>query len=78
MGKEKPQQGCTRMAITNRDKTQHYLGTRTNNLQHSICVVWHQMISHLTPELNPSAQRYLTRFLQGTFLLEPCISLTYA
>jgi hypothetical protein len=29
----------------------------------------------LTPELNPSAQRCLTRFLLGILLLEPCISL---
>jgi hypothetical protein len=32
----------------------------------------------LTPELNPSAQRCLTRFLLGILLLEPCISLMYA
>jgi hypothetical protein len=32
----------------------------------------------LTPELNPSAQRCLTRFLLGILLLEPCISLIYA
>jgi hypothetical protein len=32
----------------------------------------------LTPELNPSAQRRLTRFLMGILLLEPCISLIYA
>jgi hypothetical protein len=35
-------------------------------------------ISPLSPELNPSAQRYLTRFLLGILLLEPCISLIYA
>jgi hypothetical protein len=29
-------------------------------------------LSPLTPELNPSAQRYLTRFLLGILLLEPC------
>jgi hypothetical protein len=29
----------------------------------------------LTPELNPSAHRCLTRFLLGILLLEPCISL---
>jgi hypothetical protein len=32
----------------------------------------------LTPELNPSEQRVLTRFLLGILLLEPCISLIYA
>jgi hypothetical protein len=32
----------------------------------------------LTPELNPSAQRCLTRFLLWILLLEPCISLIYA
>jgi hypothetical protein len=31
----------------------------------------------LMPELNPSAQRYLTRFLLGILILEPCISLIY-
>jgi hypothetical protein len=32
----------------------------------------------LTPELNPSAQRCLTRFLLGVLLLETGISLIYA
>jgi hypothetical protein len=32
----------------------------------------------LTPELNPFAQRCMTRFLLGILLLEPCISLIYA
>jgi hypothetical protein len=32
----------------------------------------------LTPELNSSAQRCLTKYLLGIFLLDPCISLTYA
>jgi hypothetical protein len=36
------------------------------------------VINPLTPELNPSAQRCLTRFLLGILLLEPYISLTYA
>jgi hypothetical protein len=31
-----------------------------------------------TPELNPSAQRCLTRFFTGVLVLEPCISLIYA
>jgi hypothetical protein len=35
-------------------------------------------VNSLTPELNPSAQRCLTRFLPGILLLEPCISLIYA
>jgi hypothetical protein len=35
-------------------------------------------VNTLTPELNPSAQRCLTRFLLGILLLEPCISLIYA
>jgi hypothetical protein len=34
-------------------------------------------INPLTSELNPSAQRCLTRFLLGIFILEPCISLIY-
>jgi hypothetical protein len=32
-------------------------------------------INPLTPELNPSAQRYLTKFLLGILFLEPCIYL---
>jgi hypothetical protein len=35
-------------------------------------------INSLTPELNPSAQRCLTRFFTGVLVLEPCISLIYA
>jgi hypothetical protein len=35
-------------------------------------------INPLTPKLNPSEQRCLTRFLLGSLLLEPCISLIYA
>jgi hypothetical protein len=35
-------------------------------------------INPLTPELNPSGQRCLARFLLGIFLLETCISLIYA
>jgi hypothetical protein len=35
-------------------------------------------VNPLTPELNPSAQRCVTRFLLGILLLEPCISLIYA
>jgi hypothetical protein len=35
-------------------------------------------INPLTPKLNPSAQRCLTRFLLVILLLEPCISLMYA
>jgi hypothetical protein len=36
------------------------------------------IINPLTPELNPSAQRCLTRFLLGILLPEPCISLICA
>jgi hypothetical protein len=35
-------------------------------------------LNPLTPELNPSAQRCLRRFLLGILLLEPCILLIYA
>jgi hypothetical protein len=35
-------------------------------------------INPLTPEFNPSAQRFLTICLLGILLLEPCISLIYA
>jgi hypothetical protein len=35
-------------------------------------------LKHLTPELNPSAQRCLTRFFTEILILEPCISLIYA
>jgi disulfide bond formation protein DsbB len=38
----------------------------------------HLPFKPLTRELNPSAQCYLTRFLLGILLLEPCISLIYA
>jgi hypothetical protein len=37
-----------------------------------------QILFYLTPELNPSAQRCMTRFLMGILFLEPCISLIYA
>jgi hypothetical protein len=36
-----------------------------------------QSVNPLTPELNPSAQHCLTRFLLWILLLEPCISLIY-
>jgi hypothetical protein len=45
--------------------------------QPSLYAVWGS-INPLTPELNPSAQRCLTRFLLGMLLIEPCISLLYA
>jgi hypothetical protein len=35
-------------------------------------------INRLTPELKPSAQRFLTRILLGILLLEPSSSLIYA
>jgi hypothetical protein len=38
----------------------------------------HGEVNPLTPELNPSAQRCLRRFLLGILLLEPCISLIHA
>jgi hypothetical protein len=48
----------------------------------TVCIVeyvgLYEYINPLTPELKPSAQRCLTRFLLGILLLEPCISLTYA
>jgi hypothetical protein len=37
-----------------------------------------RVTKHLTPELNPSAQRCLPRFFMEILLLEPCVSLTYA
>jgi hypothetical protein len=37
-----------------------------------------ECINTLMAELNPSAQRFLVRFLLGILLLEPCISLIYA
>jgi hypothetical protein len=40
-------------------------------------LAWKIFINPLTPELNHSAQRCLTRFLLGILLLEPCISLIY-
>jgi hypothetical protein len=36
------------------------------------------ILNPLAPELNPLAQRCLTRLLLGILLLEPCISLIYA
>jgi hypothetical protein len=36
------------------------------------------LFNPLTPELNPSTQRCLTRFLLEILLLEPCILLIYA
>jgi hypothetical protein len=50
------------------------LSTVTIRAVHSFKIV----INPLTPELNLSAQRCLTRFLLGILLLEPCISLIYA
>jgi hypothetical protein len=35
-------------------------------------------ITPLTPELNPSAQRCLTRVFTGILFLQPCSSLIYA
>jgi hypothetical protein len=44
----------------------------------SLTLVRVHRVNPLAPELNPSAQRCLTRFLLGIFLLESCISLIYA
>jgi hypothetical protein len=41
-------------------------------------IISSNIINPLTPELNPSAQRCLTRFFTGILLLEPFISLIYA
>jgi hypothetical protein len=35
-------------------------------------------LNPLTPELNPSAQRCMSRFLLGILLVEPCVLLIYA
>jgi hypothetical protein len=40
--------------------------------------VFPSFINPLTPELKPSTQRCLTKFLLGILLLEPCVSLIYA
>jgi hypothetical protein len=45
-------------------------------LLRSLALLQNIDINPLTPELNPSAQRCLTRFLLGILLLEPCIWLT--
>jgi hypothetical protein len=42
-----------------------------------ISVTFVSIINPLTPELNPSPQRCLTRFLLVILLLEPYISLIY-
>jgi hypothetical protein len=62
---------------------------RTCHLPHTFRYSWFEYrkclmrdtddeINPLTPELNPSAQRCLTRFFTEILLLESCISLTYA
>jgi hypothetical protein len=50
----------------------HFNTDRHENLKRKFA------INPLTPGLNPSAQRCLTKFLLGILLLEPCISLIYA
>jgi hypothetical protein len=55
-----------------------------NQLRVSLVLLYHKFVPQrltfniLTPELNPSTQRCLTRILLGILLLEPCISLIYA
>jgi hypothetical protein len=47
----------------------------------AILFPWKKPMAHinpLTPELNPSAQRCLTRFLLEILFFEPRISLIYA
>jgi hypothetical protein len=55
---------------------------RWPDVPNQIPAIAHQLndrrLNPLTPELNLSAQRCLTRFLLGILLLEPRISLTYA
>jgi hypothetical protein len=63
-----------------------YLGTGASLVQNQTLIEENvidgvtvvMVINPLKPELNPSAQRCLTRFLLGIFLLEPSISLIYA
>jgi hypothetical protein len=57
--------------------TQQHFATLEIQAQTLPAAIWCRF-NPLTPELNPSAQRFLTRFLMGILLLEPCISLTYA
>jgi hypothetical protein len=51
--------------------SRHHYGNQAHNTPE------HLTFNPLTPELNPSAQRCLTRFLLCILLLEPCISLIY-
>ena len=43
----------------------------------NIVVISRLRVNPLQPELNPSAQHCLARFLLGILLLESCISLIY-
>jgi hypothetical protein len=44
----------------------------------TLILAYPMYINPLTPELDPSAQRSLTRFFTGDFAFEPWISLIYA
>jgi hypothetical protein len=55
------------------DQNIKYLDLVSHSQQHPSS----HIINPLTPELNPSAQRCLTRFLLGIMFLEPRISLIY-
>jgi hypothetical protein len=60
----------------------YILGTRLQSVVLGVVGTWkykdEMLFNPLTPELNPSAQRCLTKFFTGDFLLEPCISLINA
>jgi hypothetical protein len=47
--------------------------TKLSDVQKNFFMFDSQFLNPLTPELNTSAQRCLTRFLLGILLLEPCI-----
>jgi hypothetical protein len=78
--------GCISITLTDGRSSSFYpSGQRTcTNVFISYCLAWQVrrinpcLINPLTLELNPSAQRCLTRFLLGILLLEPCISFIYA
>jgi hypothetical protein len=57
-------------------QTDNQIHTHPNRLGSGVQI--ELFINPLPPELNPSSQRYLTRFLMGILVLEPCISLIYA
>jgi hypothetical protein len=59
-----------------RDKKKKKEEKKKENKKKKAYIIVH--INPLTPELNPSAQRCLTKFLLGILLLEPYISLIHA